>query len=224
MKLPRRQFLRLAVGAAALPVVSPIASAQTYPTRPVRLIVGTAAGGGGDILARVVGQWLSERLGRPFMIENRTGAATNLATEAVVRAVPDGYTLLLIHAPHAINATLYENLNFNFIRDIAPVGSIGSVPNLIVVHPSVPAKSVPELIAYAKAKPGKLNMASGGNGTPQHVTGELFKLMTGTNIVHVQYRGSGPALTDLLGGQVCRWRLPPCLHPSSMSGPAGFGR
>ena len=188
MKLPRRRFLHLAAGAAALPVVLPIASARTYPTRQVRLIVGTAAGDGADILARVVGQWLSERLGRPFVIENRPGAATNIATQAVVRAVPDGYTLLLIHAPHAINATLYENLNFNFIRDIAPVGSIGSVPNLIVVHPSVPAKSVPELIAYAKANPGKLNMASGGNGTPQHVTGELFKLMTGTNIVHVQYR------------------------------------
>jgi tripartite-type tricarboxylate transporter receptor subunit TctC len=202
MKLPRRNFLHLAAGAAALPAVSSIARAQAYPTRPVRIIVGLAPGGGTDIVARLIGQWLSERLGQQFVIENRPGAASNVGTEVVVQAPADGYTLLIFGAPAAINATLYDKLNFNFIRDIAPVGSIGSVPNLIVVHPSVPAKSVPDLIAYAKANPGKLNTASGGIGTPQHVAGELFKMMTGTNIVHVQYRGSGPALTDLLGGQV----------------------
>jgi tripartite-type tricarboxylate transporter receptor subunit TctC len=202
MKLPRRNFLHLAAAAAALPAFSRIASAQAYPTRPVRIIVGLAPGGGTDIVARLIGQWLSERLGQQFVIENRPGAASNVGTEVVVQAPADGYTLLMFGAPAAINATLYDKLNFNFIRDIAPVGSIGSVPNLIVVHPSVPAKSVPDLIAYAKANPGKLNTASGGIGTPQHVAGELFKMMTGTNIVHVQYRGSGPALTDLLGGQV----------------------
>ncbi len=202
MKLPRREFLHLAAGAAALPAVSRIAWAQAYPTRPVRIIVGLAPGGGTDIVARLIGQWLSERLGQQFVIENRPGAASNVGTEVVVQAPADGYTLLIFGAPAAINATLYDKLNFNFIRDIAPVGSIGSVPNLIVVHPSVPAKSVPDLIAYAKANPGKLNTASGGIATPQHVAGELFKMMTGTNIVHVQYRGSGPALTDLLGGQV----------------------
>jgi len=202
MKLPRRQFLHLAAGAAALPAVSRFAWAQAYPTRPVRIIVGLAPGGGTDIVARLIGQWLSERLGQQFVIENRPGAASNVGTEVVVQAPADGYTLLMFGAPAAINATLYDKLNFNFIRDIAPVGSIGSVPNLIVVHPSVPAKSVPDLIAYAKANPGKLNTASGGIATPQHVAGELFKMMTGTNIVHVQYRGSGPALADLLGGQV----------------------
>jgi len=202
MKFPRRRFLHLAAGAAALPVVSRFAWAQAYPTRPVRIIVGLAPGGGTDIVARLIGQWLSERLGQQFVIENRPGAASNVGTEVVVQAPADGYTLLIFGAPAAINATLYDKLNFNFIRDIAPVGSIGSVPNLIVVHPSVPAKSVPDLIAYAKANPGKLNTASGGIATPQHVAGELFKMMTGTNIVHVQYRGSGPALTDLLGGQV----------------------
>ena len=202
MKLPRRNFLHLAAGAAALPAVLRFAWAQGYPSRAVRIIAGFAPGGGTDISARLMGQWLSERLGQPFIIENRPGAASNIATEAVVRAPADGYTLLIIGAPAAINATLSEKLNFNFIRDIAPVGSIGSTPNVIVVHPSVAAKSVPELIAYAKTNPGKLNMASGGNGTPQHVVGELFKLMTGTNIVHVQYRGSGPAFTDLLGGRV----------------------
>ena len=202
MKLPRRNFLHLAAGAAALLAVSRAAWAQAYPTRPVRIIVGLAPGGGTDIVARLIGQWLSERLGQQFVIENRPGAASNVGTEVVVQAPADGYTLLIFGAPAAINATLYDKLNFNFIRDIAPVGSIGSVPNLIVVHPSVPAKSVPDLIAYAKANPGKLNTASGGIATPQHVAGELFKMMTGTNIVHVQYRGSGPALTDLLGGQV----------------------
>jgi tripartite-type tricarboxylate transporter receptor subunit TctC len=202
MKLPRRKFLHLAAGAAALPVMSRAAGAQAYPSRSVRLIVPLAPGGATDIIARVIGQWLSERLGQPIIVENRPGAGTNLGTEAVVRAPADGYTLLIFGAPAAINATLYDKLNFNFIRDIAPVGSIGSVPNVIVVHPSVPAKTVPELITYAKGNPGRLNMASGGIGTPQHVAGELFKMMTGTNIIHVQYRGGAPALTDLLGGQV----------------------
>jgi tripartite-type tricarboxylate transporter receptor subunit TctC len=202
MKLPRRQFLHLAAGAAALPAMSHIARAQAYPARPVRIIVGFAPGAGTDIVARLMGQWLSERLGQQFIVENRPGAASNIGTEVVVRAPADGYTLLIFGAPAAINATLYDKLNFNFIRDIAPVGSIGSVPNVIVVHPSVPAKTVPELITYAKGNPGRLNMASGGIGTPQHVAGELFKMMTGTNIIHVQYRGGAPALTDLLGGQV----------------------
>jgi tripartite-type tricarboxylate transporter receptor subunit TctC len=203
MKLPhRRHFLHLAAGAAALPAVSRIARAQAYPSRPVRIIVGFAPGAGTDIVARLMGQWLSERLGQQFIVENRPGAASNIGTEVVVRAPADGYTLLIFGAPAAINATLYDKLNFNFIRDIAPVGSIGSVPNVIVVHPSVPAKTVPELITYAKGNPGRLNMASGGIGTPQHVAGELFKMMTGTNIIHVQYRGGAPALTDLLGGQV----------------------
>jgi tripartite-type tricarboxylate transporter receptor subunit TctC len=194
--------LHLAAGAAALPAVSRIARAQAYPSRPVRIIVGFAPGAGTDIVARLMGQWLSERLGQQFIVENRPGAASNIGTEVVVRAPADGYTLLIFGAPAAINATLYDKLNFNFIRDIAPVGSIGSVPNVIVVHPSVPAKTVPELITYAKGNPGRLNMASGGIGTPQHVAGELFKMMTGTNIIHVQYRGGAPALTDLLGGQV----------------------
>jgi tripartite-type tricarboxylate transporter receptor subunit TctC len=202
MKLPRRRFLHLLAGAAALPVVSRFARAQAYPARPVRIIVGLAPGGGTDIVARLIGQWLSERLGQQFIVENRPGAASNIGTEVVVRAPADGYTLLMFGAPAAINATLYDKLNFNFIRDIAPVGSIGSVPNVIVVHPSAPAKTVPELITYAKGNPGRLNMASGGNGTPQHVAGELFKIMTGANIIHVPYRGGGPALADLLGGQV----------------------
>jgi tripartite-type tricarboxylate transporter receptor subunit TctC len=203
MKLPRRQFLHLAAGAAALPAVSRIASAQTYPTRPVRIIVGFAAGGGDDILARLMAQWLSERLGQPFIIENRPGAGTNIATEAVVRASPDGYTLLLVAPPAAINAALYDKLNFNFIRDISPVGGIVRQANVMVVNPSLPAKTVPEFIAYAKANPGKINMASGGNGTMSHVAGELFKMMTGVDMVHVPYRGGGgAALTDLLGGQV----------------------
>jgi tripartite-type tricarboxylate transporter receptor subunit TctC len=202
MKLPRRKFLHLTMGAAALPVISRFASAQTYPTRLVRIVVAAAAGGGLDILARLMGQWLSERLGQPFVIENRPGGGNNIGTEAVVRAAADGYTLLLMNTVNAINATLYDKLNFNFIRDIAPVAGISREANLLVVHPSVPVKTVPEFIAYAKANPGKLNMASGGNGTVAHVGGELFKLMAGINMQHVPYRGTAPALTDLLGGQV----------------------
>jgi tripartite-type tricarboxylate transporter receptor subunit TctC len=203
MKLPhRRQFLHLAAGAVALPAVSRIARAQTYPARPVRILVGFSPGGATDISARLMGQWLSERLGQPFVIENRPGAGSNIATEAVVRAAPDGYTLLLVAPTSAINATLYEKLNFNFIRDIAPIATISRETYLITVNPSVPAKTVPEFIAYAKANPGKLSMASAGNGTPTHVVGELFKMMTGVNLVHVPYRGGAPALTDLLGGQV----------------------
>jgi tripartite-type tricarboxylate transporter receptor subunit TctC len=203
MKLPhRRQFLHLAAGAAALPAVSHIAWAQEYPTKPVRIIVGFAPGGGADIAARLIGQWLSERLGQSFVIENRPGAGSNIATEAVVRAPSDGYTLLLVSAPAAINATLYEKLSFNFIRDIAPVASISHVPHVMVVHPSFPAKTVPEFIAYAKANAGKINMASAGNGSTPHVAGELFKMMAGVNLIHVPYRSAGPALTDLLGGQV----------------------
>jgi tripartite-type tricarboxylate transporter receptor subunit TctC len=204
MKLPhRRHILHLTAGAAALPAVSRVAWAQTYPTRPVRLIVGVAAGGGTDIVARLISQWLSERLGQQFIVENRPGAGSNIATEVVVRAPPDGYTLLTVGAPAAINATLYyDKLNFNFIRDIAPVAGIMRGPLVMLVNPSFPAKTVPEFIAYAKANPGKINMASGGNGTTPHVTGELFKMMTGVDMVHVPYRGAGPAITDLLGGQV----------------------
>jgi len=202
MKLPRRNVLHLAVGTAVLPAVSRIARAQAYPSRPVRIIVGFAAGGGTDLIARVIGQSLSERLGQPVIIENRPGAASNIATEAVVRAAPDGYTLLLINPTNAINATLYDNLNFNFIRDIAPIASIMRVPLVLEVNPSLPVHTVAELIAYAKASPGKLNMASAGTGTPLHVAGELFKMMTGLDMVQVSYRGSGPALVDLLGGQV----------------------
>jgi tripartite-type tricarboxylate transporter receptor subunit TctC len=202
MKLPRRIFLHLAAGAAALPAVSRIAQAQTYPTRPVRIIVGFAAGGGVDIIACLMGRWLSERLGQPFVIENRPGAGTNIATEAVVNAPPDGYTLLLANLANAINATLYEKLNFNFIRDIAPVAGIMRVPHIMVVNPSVPAKTIPEFIAYTKANPGKINMASGGVGGPSHVSGELFNMMAGVNMIHVPYRGVAPALTDLLGGQM----------------------
>jgi tripartite-type tricarboxylate transporter receptor subunit TctC len=202
LKLPRRNFLHLAAGAAALPAVARIARAQTYPSRPVRLLVGFAPGGPGDVLARLMGQWLSERLGQPFVVENRTGAATNIATEAVVRGPADGYTLLFVTMANAINATLYDKLNFNFIRDIAPVAAIIVVPNVMVVNLSVPAKTVPEFIAYAKANPGKLTMASSGIGAPSHVFGELFKFMTGVNLVHVPYRGAVPAVTDLLAGQV----------------------
>jgi tripartite-type tricarboxylate transporter receptor subunit TctC len=202
MRLLRRQFLHLAAGAAALSTISRIARAQAYPSRPVRVIVPFAPAGTTDIVARLMGQWLSERLGQQFVIENRPGAGTNIATEAVVRAPPDGYTLLTVGAPAAINATLYDKLNFNFIRDIAPVASIIREPLVMVVNPSVPAKTVPEFIAYAKANPGKLNMASVGNGSSPHVAGELFKMMTGVNMVHVGYRSSGPALIDLLGGQV----------------------
>ena len=202
MKLPRRKFLHLAAGAAALPAMSRIARAQTYPSRPVRLIVGFAPGGGVDIVARLMGQWLSERLGQQFVIENRPGASSNIATEVVVRAPADGYTLLLAVSPAAINATLYDKLNFNFIRDIAPVAGIMRVPNVMVVNPSIPAKTILEFIAYAKANPGKINMASGGVGGPSHVSGELFNMMAGVNMIYVPYRGVAPALTDLLGGQV----------------------
>jgi tripartite-type tricarboxylate transporter receptor subunit TctC len=212
MKLLRRQFLHLAASAAALPAVSRFAWAQTYPSRPVHIIVGFAPGGGNDIVARLMGQWLSERLGQQFVIENRPGAGTNIATEAVVRAPPDGYTLLLVNASAAINATLYANLNFNFIRDIAPVASITREPNVMVVNPSFPAKTVPEFIAYAKANPGKITMASSGNGSSTHVAGELFKMMTGIDMVHVPYRGTGPAITDLLGGQV-QVMFPPAASP-----------
>jgi tripartite-type tricarboxylate transporter receptor subunit TctC len=202
MRLQRRRFLHLAAVAVALPAVSRAARAQAYPTRPVRLVVGFAAGNSADILARLIGQWLSERLGQPFVIENRPGAGSNIATEMVVRAPADGHTLLSVGPPAAINATLYEKLGFNFIRDIAPVAGTMRVPNVIAVNPSVPAETVPALIAYAKANPGKINMASGGNGTSSHVSGELFKMMAGVNMVHVPYRGAAAALTDLLGGQV----------------------
>jgi tripartite-type tricarboxylate transporter receptor subunit TctC len=202
MKLPRRQFLHLAAGAAVLPAVSHIARAQSYPTRPVRIMVDVAPGGSNDILARLMGQWLSERLGQPFIIENRPGGGGNIATEAVVRAPADGYTLLLVGPSRAINATLYDKLNFNFIRDIAPVASFLRSPVVLVVNPSVPAKSVPELIAYAKANPGKLNLASAGNGSNPHMSGELFKMMAGVDMVHVPYRSGGAALTALLAGQV----------------------
>jgi len=203
MKLShRRQFLQLAASAAALPAVSRIAGAQTYPTRPLRLIIGYPPGGSADITARLTGQWLSERLGQPVVIESRPGAATNLATEAVVRAAPDGYTLLLVAPANAINATLYDKLTFNFLRDIEPVAGIIRFPNVVVVNPSLPIKTIPELIAYAKANPGKLNMASSGNGSTIHMSGELFKMLTGINMVHVPYRGGAPALTDLIAGQV----------------------
>jgi tripartite-type tricarboxylate transporter receptor subunit TctC len=202
MKLPRRQFLHLAAGAAALPAVSRIARAQSYPTRPARIIVGFAPGGAADIMARLMGQWLSERLGQQFVIENRPGAGGNIATEAAVRSPPDGYTLLLVNSVNAINATLYDKLNFDLIRDIAPVASIHREPNVMEVNPSVPVKTVPEFITYAKANPGKIDMASAGIGSMSHVSGELFKMMTGVSLVHVPYRGAGPALVDLLGGQV----------------------
>ena len=202
MKLPRRQFLHLAAGAAALPTVSRFAFAQTYPSRPVRLIVPFAPAGGSDITARLMGQWLSERLAQPFIIENRPGAGSNIATEAVVRAAADGYTLLYVTTANAINATLYDKLNFNFIRDIAPVATISRNTYVMLVHPSMPAKTVPEFIAYAKAHPRKINMASAGTGSPPHVCGELFKMMAGVDLLHLPYRGGGPALTDLLGGQV----------------------
>lgn len=198
----RRRFLQLATGAVALPAVSRFAWAQSYPARPVRIVVGFSAGGPQDILARLMGQWLSERLGQPFIIENRPGAGGNIATEAVVRAPPDGYTLLLVGPPNVINATLYDKLNYDFIRDVTPVASLIQGPLVMVVHPSVPAKTVAEFIAYAKANPGNVNMASSGNGTSPHIAGELFKMMTGIDMVHVPYRGAGPALTDLLGGQV----------------------
>src|ERR1700675_753170 len=202
MKLQRREFLHLAAGAAALPALSRIAWAQAYPSRPVRIIVPYPPGGGTDIIARLMGQWLSERLGQQFIIENRPGGNSNVATEAVVRAPPDGYTLLVVDSAPAINATYYNKLNFDFIRDIAPVAGIASQPMIMDVNPSVPAKTVPEFIAYAKANPGKINMASGGNGNPTHVAGALFMVMSGIKMLHVPYRGGAPAITDLLGGQM----------------------
>jgi tripartite-type tricarboxylate transporter receptor subunit TctC len=202
MQLPRRRFLHLAASAAGLPAVSRIARAQTYPTRPVHIIVGFAPGGGADITARLMGQWLSERLGQQFIIENRQGAGSNIGTEAVAKAGADGYTLLLVTTANAINSTLYDKLNFDFARDIASVAGIMRVPNVMEVNPSLPVKTVPEFIAYAKANPGKLNYASGGSGTTAHVAGELFRHLAGVNMQHVPYRGIGPALTDLLGGQV----------------------
>jgi tripartite-type tricarboxylate transporter receptor subunit TctC len=202
MKLPRRNFLHLAAGAAALSATSRIASAQAYPSRPVRIIVPFAPAGSTDIVARLIGQWLSERLGQQFVVENRPGAGTNIGTEAVVTAPADGYTLLLAGPANVISMALYDKLNFNFTRDIAPIASIMRFPFVMEVHPSVPAKTVPEFMAYAKANPGKLNMASAGTGSATHLTGELFKMMTGLNILHVPYRGAGPALIDLIGGQV----------------------
>ena len=202
MKLPRRQFLHLAAGAAALPAASRFVWAQAFPTRSVRIITANAAGSAPDIVARLLGQWLSERLGQQFVTENRPGGGNTIGTEVVVRAPPDGYTLLLVDGTASINATLYEKLNYNFIRDIATVAGIVRLPNLMMVNPSVPAKTVPEFIAYAKANPGKINMASAGIATPGHVAGELFKMMTGIEMVHVPYRGGAPALTNLIGGQV----------------------
>jgi tripartite-type tricarboxylate transporter receptor subunit TctC len=198
----RRRFLHLAAGAVALPAMSRVATAQAYPTRPVRIIVANSAGGTADFTARLIGQWLSERLGQPFVIDNRPGAAGNIAAETVVRAPPDGYTLLLVAAGNAVNVTLFDKLNFDFIRDIVPVASIIRAPNVMAAHPAVPVKTISEFIAYAKANTGKINFASAGNGTSPHVSGELFKMMAGIDMVHVPYRGAGPALTDLLGGQV----------------------
>jgi tripartite-type tricarboxylate transporter receptor subunit TctC len=202
MRLPRRQILHLAAGAAALPALSAIARAQAYPSGPVRWIVGFAPGGGNDILARLMGQWLQQRLGQIFVIENRPGAGSNVATEVVVHAPPDGYTLLFAGLPNAINASLYSKLNFNFIHDIAPIASIVRAPNVMVVNPSFPAKTLAEFIAYAKANPRKVNMASAGIGSASHLAGELFKMLAGVDLVHVPYRGNGPALTAVLGGQV----------------------
>src|SRR5262245_60292180 len=202
VKLGRRQFLHLAAAAAALTPRAQFAWARSYPTRPVRVVVTSAAGGTQDILARLIGQGLSERLGQQFVIENRPGAGGNIGTEAVVKASPDGYTLLMVSPPNVINATLYEKLNYDFIRDIALIASISREASVIAVHPSFPAKTIPEFIAYAKSNPGKINMASAGIGTMGHMPGELFKLMTGVDMVHVPYRGGGPAIADLLGGQV----------------------
>src|SRR5262252_1578015 len=203
MKLPhRRQFLRLAAGTAALSGVSRVAWAQAYPSRPVRIIVGFPAGGATDIQARLMGQWLSERLGQQFIVENRAGASGNIGTEAVAKAPADGYTLLQIVTPNAINAVLYSNLNFDFIRDIAPVICVARLAYVVVVHPSVPATTIPEFIAYAKANPGKINYGSAGPGTPQNISAELFKMMAGVELVHVPYRGGAPATTDLVGGHI----------------------
>ena len=211
MRLRRRELLNLAAGAAAFPLTGGAARAQAYPSRPVRWVVGFAPGGGNDIVARLMGQWLQERLGQPFVIENRPGGGTNLATEAVIHAPPDGYTLLLAGLPNASNATLYGNLKFNFIRDVTPMAGIVRIANALVVNPSVPAKTVPEFIAYAKANPGKINMGSAGVASAGHLAGELFKLLAGLDLVHVPFRGNGPALTALLGGQV------ECLFPSAPS-------
>ena len=200
--MKRREFVRLAAGAMALPALSRIASAETYPSRPVRVIVGTPPGGGMDIAGRVIAQGLTEQFRQQFFVEDKPGAGTNLATEIVIRSAPDGYMLLLVSAANAINATLYPNLNFNFIRDMAPVATVAQVPQVMEVNPLVPAATVPEFIAYAKANPNKINMASAGNGSVQHVAGELFKMMTGVEMVHVPYKGAGPALVDLLGGQM----------------------
>jgi tripartite-type tricarboxylate transporter receptor subunit TctC len=203
MKPPhRRQFLHLAAGAAVLPAVSRFAWAQAYPSRAVRIIVGFAAGGAYDIVARLMGQWLSERLGQAFVIENRPGAGSNIATEAVVNASADGHTLLMVSPANAVNGTLYEKLNYNFIRDIAPVAGVTRVANVMVVNPSLPTKTIPEFIAYAKSNPGRLNMASGGVGSSNQISGELFKMLAGVNMVHVPYRGGSPALADLIGGEV----------------------
>src|SRR5438105_12811456 len=202
MRFPRRRFLRVGAAAAALPALSRRSCAKTYPARPVRIIAGFAAGGGVDITARIIGQWLSDRLGQSFVTENRPGAGGNIATEIVVNAPPDGHTLLLATLPNAVNATLYENLAFNFIRDIAPVAGIIRVAMVVLVHPSVPANTLPEFLAYVKSNPDKVNMASAGTGSAPHMAGELFNFMAGTRMVHVPYRGQGPALTDLLGGQV----------------------
>ena len=223
MKLPRRRFLHLAAGVAALPAVSRVAWAQAYPARPVKIIVGQAAGSGSDTFARLLGLFLSQRLSQQFVVENRPGAAGNIATETVVRAPPDGYTLLLVNASNAINATLYEKLNFDFTRDIAPVRGIGSFAFVMEVNPSVPTKTLPEFIGYAKANRGKINMASAGSGSTSHVSGELFKMMAGVEMVHVPYRGSTPALTDLLAGQVqLIFDDPP--HRFHTSGPASYVR
>jgi tripartite-type tricarboxylate transporter receptor subunit TctC len=202
MSIARRRFLLLAAGAGALPALPRVARSETYPSRPVRIVVGFAAGGGSDILARLTGQWLGERLGQQFVVENRTGAGSNIATEVVVTAPADGYTLLLTTTANAVNTTLYNKLSFDFVRDVAPVAGLLRAPNVMLVHPSVPAKTVPEFIAYAKTNPAKVNMGSGGNGGPVHMAGELFKMMAGVNLVHVPYRGEALALTDLLGGQV----------------------
>jgi tripartite-type tricarboxylate transporter receptor subunit TctC len=202
MRLPRRRFLHLAAGVAALPAVSRLAQAQSYPARPVRLTVQTPAGGSPDIIARVMSQWLSERLGQQFVVDNRPGASGNIGTEAVVRAPADGYSLLLAMSANAINATLFDNLRFSFVRDTTPVALVGRIPLVMEVHPSIPAKTVPEFIAYAKANPGKINMASAGNATPLHVAGELFQMMAGVRLVHVPYRGEAVAMPDLLTGQV----------------------
>jgi tripartite-type tricarboxylate transporter receptor subunit TctC len=202
MKLPRRQFLHLAVGAVASPAFPKLASAQTYPSRPIRLLVGFSAGSSPDIIGRLVGQALSERIGQPIVIENRPGAGANIATEAVVRASPDGYTLLLVIATNTINTTLYRNLNFDFIRDIAPIAGVMSVPNVMVVNPSFPARTVPEFIAYAKANPGKINIANAGNGSTAHLAGELFKMMAGVDMVNVPYHGGSDMFVALIGGQV----------------------